>query len=88
MPAKCPWCGRWFASEDSRYDHARAKHLDKSLKDILPASVVARRARQAERDRARQAEQEHESLADIAIDATIRQSMGEPLTDLEQSLVP
>ena len=79
---QCPYCNRKFTDDEARFSHAKAKHPGKSLRDITPERVKAKsRAQQHHRDK-------HESLADIAIAASIKRACGEPLDILEESLLP
>jgi len=88
---QCPYCTRKpFVDADARYNHARTKHKGMPLKPIFPDNIKLREQAHA-RDQRAAAKRERErepSLADIAIEATIKRAMGERLDDLEMSLLP
>lgn len=89
----CPYCGRTnFANQQARFDHARNKHRGMPLRDIMPDTMVAKAqvhaAEQRERRKREREWRREPSLADIAVEATIKQAMGELLDELEWSLLP
>jgi hypothetical protein len=83
----CPFCGKTrFRDERARYDHARAAHPGEPLRDILPAKERA--DREAHRIAMKNRVDDEPSLAEIAIDASIRRAMGQRIEDWEASLLP
>jgi hypothetical protein len=84
----CPYCkATRFRTEWARYGHARQKHCGHPLRGIMPEKLRQQRDTNAAAQQAT-ARDDHESLADIAISASLKRSMGEWLDPLEESLLP
>ena len=71
-PWQCPKCGKPFHSKKSALQHGRDAH------GIQIAPV--KRAKPKRED-------SEPSLADISVEAHLKQAMGEPLDPLEESLI-
>lgn len=73
---KCPKCGHYFTTRHGTIAHMRDKH---GIENGEP--VKREKQPKKERDYADM------SLAEISIEASMKQAMGEPLDPLEESLI-
>ena len=72
-PFDCPMCGKRFTTK-----HGTKMHIDQV--HGIDAAHPRRRPKPERVER-------EQSLADISIEAHLKQAMGEPLDELEQSLI-
>lgn len=76
----CPYCARTFGTENDLRQHILYRGR-KRADHAAGRNLLRRAPRPAHED-------DEPSMAEMAIEATIKRDSGEPLTDLERSLLP
>lgn len=80
---ECQYCGKVMKTPKGRSAHEHMVHGHGMTPEAHAKAVERRRKRNARLE----AESQYQSLADMAIEASLKSAMGEPLDDLEASLI-
>ena len=80
---ECQYCGKVLKTPKGRGAHEQMVHGHGVPPEAHAKAVERRRRRNARLE----AESQRQSLADIAVEASLKAAMGEPLDDLEASLI-
>ena len=85
-PLPCPFCHRTFVDENARYQHAVGKHRGEKLAAITPEKTKAESRKEAAR--AKMADEQEETFAEMAIEAQQLHAAGLPVPDDIAWLLP